>query len=155
MASKIQDFPDPFCPAMITMLPNLSRITSLIPLKFDIVSEFIFIFHLWWCCQRLFISTPVWECSHLRFCLIDKVMYQPPFGVLGQLLHRFYIRRTLDRIFRYRKDQLHNYLSSSSSEPHPVDNLNLDQLLWLWSPLATLAPNSAWRYVKNLFMVRP
>jgi ligand-binding SRPBCC domain-containing protein len=61
--------------------------------------------------------------------LIDKVMYQPPFGVLGRLLHRFYIRKTLDRIFRYRKEQLHHYLSSCSSEPYPVDNLNLDQIL--------------------------
>lgn len=53
--------------------------------------------------------------------LIDKVMYQPPFGVFGRLLHSFYIRRTLDRIFRYREVQLHNYLSISSSKHDPVD----------------------------------
>ena len=43
--------------------------------------------------------------------LIDKVMYQPPFGILGRLLHHLYIRKTLDRIFAYRKERLHFYLS--------------------------------------------
>lgn len=54
-----------------------------------------------------------------RVLLIDKVMYQPPFGVLGRLLHRCSIRTTLDRIFSYRRDRLHHYLAGSASEPSP------------------------------------
>jgi len=43
--------------------------------------------------------------------LIDQVFYQPPLGLLGQLLHRFYIRRTLERIFEYRRRRLEEFLS--------------------------------------------
>jgi ligand-binding SRPBCC domain-containing protein len=43
--------------------------------------------------------------------LIDQVCYQPPFGLLGQLLQRFYIRRTLERIFEYRRQRLEEFLS--------------------------------------------
>ena len=43
--------------------------------------------------------------------LIDQVFYQPPFGLLGQLLHRLYIRRTLERIFEYRRQRLEEFLS--------------------------------------------
>jgi len=47
--------------------------------------------------------------------LIDQVFYQPPFGLLGQLLHRFYIRRTLERIFEYRRQRLNEFLSEPST----------------------------------------
>jgi len=43
--------------------------------------------------------------------LIDQVFYQPPFGLLGQLLHRFYISKTLERIFEYRRQRLNKFLS--------------------------------------------
>ena len=46
--------------------------------------------------------------------LIDKVFYQPPFGLLGRLLHQIYIRRTLDRIFSYRRERLELFLSAPS-----------------------------------------
>jgi len=46
--------------------------------------------------------------------LIDKVLYQPPFGLLGRLLHRIYIRRTLERIFSYRRERLERFLSAPS-----------------------------------------
>lgn len=46
--------------------------------------------------------------------LIDKVMYQPSFGALGRLLHWIYIRRTLERIFAYRRERLHFYLSGNA-----------------------------------------
>ena len=45
--------------------------------------------------------------------LIDRVFYQPPFGVLGRLLHRLYIRKTLERIFGYRRERLADFLSGS------------------------------------------
>jgi ligand-binding SRPBCC domain-containing protein len=48
--------------------------------------------------------------------LIDKVFYQPSFGLLGQLLHRLYIRQTLERIFTYRSERLEFYLSASLTE---------------------------------------
>ena len=49
--------------------------------------------------------------------LIDRVNYQPPFGVLGRLLHRLYIRRTLERIFAYRRERLAEFLAAPSSTP--------------------------------------
>lgn len=44
--------------------------------------------------------------------LIDRVCYQPPFGVLGRLVHRLYIRRTLERIFDYRRERLAEFLAA-------------------------------------------
>jgi ligand-binding SRPBCC domain-containing protein len=38
--------------------------------------------------------------------LIDRVYYQPPLGILGRILHRLYIRRTLERIFDFRRERL-------------------------------------------------
>ena len=46
--------------------------------------------------------------------LLDQVSYQPPFGVLGQLVHWLYIRRTLARIFDYRREKLAEYLDGSA-----------------------------------------
>lgn len=42
---------------------------------------------------------------------IDRVYYDVPFGVLGKLLHFLFIRKTLDRIFDYRKEKLHSYFN--------------------------------------------
>jgi ligand-binding SRPBCC domain-containing protein len=46
--------------------------------------------------------------------LIDRVHYQPPFGPLGRLLHGLYIRKTLERIFDYRRERLALYLAIAS-----------------------------------------
>ena len=46
--------------------------------------------------------------------LRDLVSYQPPFGVLGQLVHWLYIRRTLARIFDYRREKLAEYLGGAA-----------------------------------------
>lgn len=45
--------------------------------------------------------------------LIDRVHYQPPLGILGRIVHRLYIRRTLERIFSYRRDRLAMYLADN------------------------------------------
>lgn len=49
-----------------------------------------------------------------RVVLRDQVSYQPPFGLLGQLVHWLYIRRTLARIFDYRRDKLAEYLGGAA-----------------------------------------
>lgn len=36
----------------------------------------------------------------------DRVHYIMPFGMVGELLHRFYVRATLERIFSYRQTRL-------------------------------------------------
>ena len=41
-----------------------------------------------------------------RVKIIDRVYYEIPFGILGRILHFFFIRRTLKRIFDYRKEKL-------------------------------------------------
>ncbi len=38
--------------------------------------------------------------------LIDEITYEPPFGVLGALANRLFIRRTLKKVFQYRSEQL-------------------------------------------------
>lgn len=43
--------------------------------------------------------------------LVDRVHYQPPFWLLGRLLHGLYIRRTLERIFTYRRERLALFLN--------------------------------------------
>nr|WP_321465657.1 SRPBCC family protein [uncultured Desulfobulbus sp.] len=42
--------------------------------------------------------------------LIDRVHYQPPMGLVGRILHRLYIRRTLEGIFEYRRERLEAFL---------------------------------------------
>ena len=48
--------------------------------------------------------------------LIDRVQYQPPMGILGRILHRLYIRKTLERIFDYRKECLATFLAQAAEE---------------------------------------
>ncbi len=48
--------------------------------------------------------------------LIDKVHYHPPFGILGKVLYRFYIRNMLERIFNYRWGRLEEILPALESE---------------------------------------
>lgn len=48
--------------------------------------------------------------------LFDRVHYQPPMGILGRILHRIYIRRTLERIFDYRRERLTAFLSSKKTD---------------------------------------
>ena len=43
---------------------------------------------------------------------VDRVDYEVPFGMLGRLLHYLFIRKTLDRIFNYRKERLEAILTS-------------------------------------------
>lgn len=47
--------------------------------------------------------------------MLDRITYQPPFGLLGNLLHPLYIRKTLERIFDFRQKQLDLILAGSES----------------------------------------
>lgn len=38
--------------------------------------------------------------------MIDRVSYQLPFGILGYLIHQFWVRKMLDNIFDYRAKRL-------------------------------------------------
>ena len=38
--------------------------------------------------------------------LIDRVHYKVPYGIFGSLLHAFFIRKTLQRIFDYRQEKI-------------------------------------------------
>ena len=48
--------------------------------------------------------------------LIDRVHYQPPLGILGRIAYWFYIRRTLERIFDYRRKRLAIFLSADQED---------------------------------------
>ncbi len=48
--------------------------------------------------------------------LIDRVHYQPPMGLLGRVLHRLYIQRTLEKIFDYRRERLATFLAAAGKE---------------------------------------
>jgi ligand-binding SRPBCC domain-containing protein len=43
--------------------------------------------------------------------IVDTVHYALPFGILGELVHVLFVRRTLDRIFDYRKGAIESILS--------------------------------------------
>lgn len=41
--------------------------------------------------------------------MLDRVVYRLPFGILGQIVHKLYVRRDIEKIFQYRQkiiDQL-------------------------------------------------
>jgi ligand-binding SRPBCC domain-containing protein len=42
--------------------------------------------------------------------VIDRVFYEVPFGIAGKVLHHFFIRKTLERIFLFRKEKLSEIL---------------------------------------------
>ncbi|MGD9946929.1 MAG: hypothetical protein AB7U29_00460 [Desulfobulbus sp.] len=48
--------------------------------------------------------------------LIDRVHYQPPMGILGRVVHRLYIRSTLEKIFDYRRERLASFLSAKEND---------------------------------------
>jgi ligand-binding SRPBCC domain-containing protein len=51
-----------------------------------------------------------------RVKLTDRVYYQVPYGIFGKVLHVFFIRKTLKRIFDYRKEKLAELLTASSQD---------------------------------------
>ena len=38
--------------------------------------------------------------------MTDEIIYQVPFGIFGSIAHILFVRRTLERIFRYRREKL-------------------------------------------------
>ena len=46
-----------------------------------------------------------------RLKLTDRVYYKVPYGIFGRFLHFLFIRKTLERIFRYRNVKLHELLN--------------------------------------------
>jgi ligand-binding SRPBCC domain-containing protein len=46
-----------------------------------------------------------------RIKLIDRVYYEVPYGIFGKIIHFFFIRKTLQRIFDYRKQKLAELLT--------------------------------------------
>ena len=38
--------------------------------------------------------------------MTDEIIYQVPFGIFGAIAHVLFVRRTLKRIFRYRREKL-------------------------------------------------
>ena len=54
------------------------------------------------------------DAEESRIKLIDKVYYKVPFGIFGQIIHFFFIRKTLKRIFDYRKEKLAELLTIKS-----------------------------------------
>ncbi|MBE0582331.1 MAG: SRPBCC family protein [Desulfofustis sp.] len=53
-------------------------------------------YRLWYHCHEL-------QPENGGTMMIDRVHYQLPYGPLGELLHRLVVRRTLERIFAYRR----------------------------------------------------
>jgi ligand-binding SRPBCC domain-containing protein len=48
--------------------------------------------------------------------LYDLVSYQPPFGIAGKMMHSLYIRRTLERIFAFRRVRLEQILTAKERQ---------------------------------------
>lgn len=48
---------------------------------------------------------------------IDRVTYEVPFGPLGRLVHALFIRKTLERIFRFREQRFNELLGPDTIVP--------------------------------------
>ena len=46
-----------------------------------------------------------------RVKIIDRVFYEVPYGLLGKAMHALFVRKTLERIFHFRKEKLTELLS--------------------------------------------
>ena len=44
--------------------------------------------------------------------MTDEIIYQVPFGFFGSIAHVLFVRRTLERIFRYRREKLEEIFPS-------------------------------------------
>ena len=51
-----------------------------------------------------------------RIKLTDRVYYEVPFGIFGRILHFLFIRRTLERIFHYRRVKLAEFLTQNGQD---------------------------------------
>ena len=51
-----------------------------------------------------------------RIKLTDRVYYEVPYGIFGKIIHFFFIRKTLKRIFDYRKEKLAELLTIYSRD---------------------------------------
>jgi ligand-binding SRPBCC domain-containing protein len=49
--------------------------------------------------------------------MVDCVEYELPLGPLGGLAHALFVRRTLERIFDYRRDRVEKLLSAAEPAP--------------------------------------
>lgn len=52
------------------------------------------------------------EGEHVK--IRDRVNYKVPYGILGKAIHFLFIRKTLQRIFTYRKEQIEAILTPKS-----------------------------------------
>jgi ligand-binding SRPBCC domain-containing protein len=52
--------------------------------------------------------------------VVDQVEYALPFGPLGWLTQKLFVRRALDRIFDYRRRRIRELLENSAQESEPV-----------------------------------
>ena len=55
----------------------------------------------------------------------DVVRYRIPFGPLGRLAHRLFVRRMLDRIFDYRAEATSKLLSDAAPREYFTDRPEL------------------------------
>lgn len=67
--------------------------------------------------------------------IVDHIEYELPFGLLGRIAHRLFLRRQIERMFAYRQGQLAKILARVQAEappiairpesvrPHPVDRV--------------------------------
>ena len=51
------------------------------------------------------------DAEESRIKLIDRVYYEVPYGIFGKIIHFFFISKTLQRIFDYRKQKLAELLT--------------------------------------------
>jgi len=49
--------------------------------------------------------------------IADDIEYELPFGALGTLAHRLFVRRQIERAFKFRQDQLNVVLANVISQP--------------------------------------
>lgn len=67
----------------------------------------------------------VWRHTHLfedegaSTLMRDRVEYAVPFGPIGQVAHRLFVARTLERIFDFRREEIRRRFGAEAGDPAP------------------------------------
>ena len=67
-----------------------------------------------WHHQHIFESRPALANGMPQTAIIDKIEYQPPLGILGDIANWFVISADLDRMFAYRQAVTREYFDKAS-----------------------------------------
>jgi ligand-binding SRPBCC domain-containing protein len=93
---------------MLGKQPWLSELKHIVPLSSFVDEQKIGPYKLWYHFHGI-------EACPEGVLFTDRVTYEVPFGIFGKLAHALFIRRTLERIFKYRESRFGALLGSDTT----------------------------------------